>query len=74
MATGPRAQPFRIDWPVSDAPIEPRLAQQFESIDQMFQTVFEDLAGLNTSVTAVSGTSSTGVSMAKVLTRVVVRN
>jgi hypothetical protein len=68
-----RPQPYRIDWTVEPQSLpeaHQRLATQFESIDQMFQTLFEDLASsvadLATGATGVlpvinGGTNATGV-------------
>ena len=78
-----RSQPHRLDWLIQPESLEDcshKLSVQFESADQMFQTLFEDLSALNDTVSALStstsatGSGSTGVSMAKVLTRVMVRN
>ncbi len=82
-----RPQPYRIDWTSQPTDLDDcsqKIATQFESIDQMFQLLFEDLheAGTTPGATGPTGpTGGTGASgptgvanMAVVLTRVMVRN
>jgi hypothetical protein len=73
----PRSQPYRIDWtehPADPDRLNERLGSNFESIDQMLQMLFDDLAALSLSVTGAAASGASGVSMARVLTRVMVRN
>ena len=70
-----RPQPYRIDWTIEPTSLEDcsdKLATQFESIDQMFQLLFEDLSNrvitLTSEVTGVlpvlnGGTNTTGVTI-----------
>ncbi len=67
-----RPQPYRIDWTQAPSTLEDcsaQLATQFESIDQMFQLLFEDLGATDTTAaTGVlpvlrGGTEATGVTV-----------
>ena len=73
-----RPQPYRIDWtiqPTTLADCSDKLATQFESIDQMFQVLFEDLAGASADLTSATGvlpvinggTNATGVTLGGVV-------
>ena len=58
-----RAQPNRVDWPGRPDSLElcsDWLGTQFESVDQMFQILFEDVANIDPGPTGPTGAGVTG--------------